>query len=114
MLPDFSYLRGRVDDIEAIVVTHGHEDHLGALPWVLRELGQHAALPPVYAGALTVAMARSANPNSGGSQFYICIDDARFLDKQYTVFGQTLEGQDVVDQIRVGDVMETVTIETGD
>jgi len=59
----------------------------------------------------TVAMARSANPNSGGSQFYICIDDARFLDKQYTVFGQTLEGQDVVDQIRVGDVMEKVTIE---
>jgi cyclophilin family peptidyl-prolyl cis-trans isomerase/predicted GIY-YIG superfamily endonuclease len=60
----------------------------------------------------TVAMARSANPNSAGSQFYICIDDARFLDKQYTVFGQTLEGQDVVDQIRVGDVMEKVTIET--
>jgi cyclophilin family peptidyl-prolyl cis-trans isomerase/predicted GIY-YIG superfamily endonuclease len=59
----------------------------------------------------TVAMARSANPNSGGSQFYICIDDARFLDKQYTVFGQTLEGQDVVDKIAVGDVMETVTIE---
>jgi cyclophilin family peptidyl-prolyl cis-trans isomerase/predicted GIY-YIG superfamily endonuclease len=59
----------------------------------------------------TVAMARSANPNSGGSQFYICLDDARFLDKQYTVFGQTVEGQDVVDQIRVGDVMEKVTIE---
>jgi len=59
----------------------------------------------------TVAMARAASPNSAGSQFYICIDDARFLDKQYTVFGQTVEGQDVVDQIRVGDVMEKVTIE---
>ena len=45
--PDFSYLRDRVDDIEAIVVTHGHEDHLGALPWVLRELGA-ADAPPVY------------------------------------------------------------------
>ena len=56
-------------------------------------------------------MARAASPNSAGSQFYICIDDARFLDKQYTVFGQTVEGQDVVDQIRKGDVMETVTIE---
>jgi ribonuclease J len=60
VLPDFSYLRERASEIEAIVVTHGHEDHLGALPWVLRELGaQNGALPPVYAGALTVAMARS-------------------------------------------------------
>ena len=59
----------------------------------------------------TVAMARSSSPNSAGSQFYICLGDARFLDKQYTVFGQTVEGQDVVDKIKVGDVMETVTIE---
>ena len=57
VLPDFTYLRERADDIEAIVVTHGHEDHLGALPWVLRELG--ATAPPVYGGRLTVAMARS-------------------------------------------------------
>jgi ribonuclease J len=56
VLPDFSYLRERVQDIEAIVITHGHEDHLGALPWVLRELGQDI---PVYGGPLTVAMARS-------------------------------------------------------
>src|SRR5205823_9146609 len=56
VLPDFSYLRERVDDIEAFVITHGHEDHLGALPWVLRELGQDL---PVYGGRLTVAMARS-------------------------------------------------------
>ncbi len=39
VLPDFTYLRERAAEIEAIVVTHGHEDHLGALPWVLRELG---------------------------------------------------------------------------
>ncbi len=58
-----------------------------------------------------VAMARSANPNSAGSQFYICLGDARFLDRQYTVFGQTQQGLDVVDQIRPGDVMESVTIE---
>ncbi len=56
VLPDFSYLRDRVDDVEGIVVTHGHEDHLGALPWVLRELGQDL---PVYGGPLTMAMARS-------------------------------------------------------
>jgi ribonuclease J len=58
VLPDFTYLRERAEDIEAIVVTHGHEDHLGALPWVLRELGdQHR--PPIYGGPLTIAMARS-------------------------------------------------------
>src|SRR3712207_2408137 len=58
VLPDFTYLRERIEAIEAIVITHGHEDHLGALPWVLRELGQQAA-PVVYGGQLTVAMARS-------------------------------------------------------
>ncbi len=58
VLPDFAYLRGRVSDIEAIVITHGHEDHLGCLPFLLRELGVHDA-PPVYGGALTMAMARS-------------------------------------------------------
>jgi ribonuclease J len=58
VLPDFTYLRERADDIEAIVVTHGHEDHVGALPWILRELGARQ-VPVVYGGRLTVAMARS-------------------------------------------------------
>jgi ribonuclease J len=58
VLPDFTYLRERADDIEGIVITHGHEDHLGALPWVLRELGADRA-PTVYSGPLTIAMARS-------------------------------------------------------
>jgi ribonuclease J len=58
VLPDFTYLRERVDDIEAIVITHGHEDHVGALPWVLRELGEES-IPVTYGGQLTVAMARS-------------------------------------------------------
>jgi peptidyl-prolyl cis-trans isomerase B (cyclophilin B) len=60
----------------------------------------------------TVAMARAQSPNSAGSQFYICLGDARFLDKQYTVFGQVTSGQDVVKQIRPGDVMEKVVVET--
>jgi ribonuclease J len=58
VLPDFTYLRERVDDIEAIVITHGHEDHLGTLPWLLRELGEES-IPVTYSGQLTVAMARS-------------------------------------------------------
>ncbi len=56
VLPDFSYLRQRAADIEAIVLTHGHEDHVGALPFVLRELGMP---PAIYAGALTVGLVRS-------------------------------------------------------
>jgi ribonuclease J len=56
VLPDFTYLRERADDIEGIVITHGHEDHLGALPWILRELGTDI---PVFGGPLTMAMARS-------------------------------------------------------
>ena len=61
----------------------------------------------------TVAMARSSNPNSAGSQFYICLGDAPFLNRQYTVFGHVIEGQNVVDQIRAGDPMTTVVIEDG-
>jgi ribonuclease J len=57
VLPDFSYLREHADQIEGIVLTHGHEDHIGALPWVLRELG--ADIAPVYGRPLTIAMARS-------------------------------------------------------
>jgi ribonuclease J len=56
VLPDFAYLRDRAGDIDAIVLTHGHEDHVGALPFVLRELGQ---APPIYGGPLTAAMVRS-------------------------------------------------------
>ena len=61
----------------------------------------------------TVAMARSSNPNSAGSQFYICLDAAPFLNRQYTVFGHVIEGQNVVGQIRAGDAMTKVTIEGG-
>jgi ribonuclease J len=57
VLPDFSYLLERRKAIEAIVITHGHEDHLGGLPWVLRELGD--GVPVVYGRQLTIAMAKS-------------------------------------------------------
>jgi peptidyl-prolyl cis-trans isomerase B (cyclophilin B) len=46
-----------------------------------------------------LSMARSANPDSAGSQFFICVADAPFLDRQYTVFGEVTSGMDVVDKI---------------
>lgn len=59
----------------------------------------------------TLAMA-NAGRNTNGSQFFICLEDLRRqLDKNYTIFGQTIEGLDVVKNIRQGDVMETVEIE---
>ena len=60
-------------------------------------------------GAL--AMARSQDPNSAGSQFYFCLGPQHGLDSGYTVFGSTLEGMDVIASLRVGDVLESVTIE---
>ena len=50
-----------------------------------------------------VSMARSQNPNSANSQFFIVFDDARFLDKQYTVWGKVISGMENVDQIKRGE-----------
>ena len=47
----------------------------------------------------TLSMARAASPDSAGSQFFICVADAPFLDRQYTVFGEVVSGMDVVDKI---------------
>lgn len=58
----------------------------------------------------TVAMARTQDPDSAGSQFYICFKPAAFLDGQYTVFGQVAKGMEVVDAIKVGDRMKSVKI----
>lgn len=49
------------------------------------------------------SMARAQNPNSANSQFFIVFDDARFLDKQYTVWGQVVEGMENVDKIKRGE-----------
>ncbi len=58
----------------------------------------------------TVSMARSQDPDSAGSQFYICLAAQPVLDGQYTVFGQVTEGLDVVQAIEQGDVMESIRI----
>ena len=50
----------------------------------------------------TVSAARTANPDSANSQFYICFDDAPWLDRQYSVWGQVVEGMDNVDKIKKG------------
>ena len=51
----------------------------------------------------TLSMARSSNPDSANSQFFICFKPAPFLDRQYTVFGKVIEGMDLVDKIKRGD-----------
>jgi cyclophilin family peptidyl-prolyl cis-trans isomerase len=48
-------------------------------------------------------MARAANPDSADSQFFICFDDASFLNRQYTVWGKVTEGMDNVDKIKRGE-----------
>ena len=50
----------------------------------------------------TVSMARASDPNSADSQFFICFDDATFLDGQYTVFGKVVDGMEYVDMIKRG------------
>src|SRR5437762_2311707 len=63
---------------------------------------------PYKAG--TVAMA-NAGPNTNGSQFFICLEDQPGLPPNYTIFGDTVSGMDVVRSIRQGDVIQTITIE---
>ena len=55
VLPDFSYLRDREKDIRAVVLTHGHEDHVGALPYLLREV----RIPEIWATGLTLGLVKS-------------------------------------------------------
>ena len=57
-----------------------------------------------------VAMARSQNPDSASSQFYITLDEVPFLDGNYAVFGKVIEGMSVVENIEVGDKMTKVTV----
>jgi peptidyl-prolyl cis-trans isomerase B (cyclophilin B) len=72
----------------------------------------------------TLSMARASDPDSAGSQFFICVADAPMLDGEYTVFGEVISGMDVADQVVSAQrdsrnrpiqdvVMESVTIETG-
>jgi peptidylprolyl isomerase len=55
----------------------------------------------------TCSMARAASPDSGDSQFFICFDDASFLNNQYTVWGKVIEGMEYVDKIKRGEPVKT-------
>ena len=62
----------------------------------------------------TVSMARSSSPNSANSQFFICFDDAEFLNGQYTVWGQVVEGMEFIDAIKKGDKRDNGSVSEPD
>ena len=62
----------------------------------------------------TLSMARSSDPNSANSQFFICFKAAPFLDRQYTVFGKVVEGMEFVDKIKRGDENQNGSVENPD
>ena len=62
----------------------------------------------------TLSMARSQDPNSANSQFFICFKDSPFLDRQYTVFGKVIEGMENVDKIKKGDQNQNGSVENPD
>jgi len=62
----------------------------------------------------TLSMARSSDPNSANSQFFICFKAAPFLDRQYTVFGKVTEGMDLIDKIKRGDQNQNGSVENPD
>ena len=70
----------------------------------LPDLKQEFSAEPHVRG--TCSMARTSNPDSANSQFFICFDDARFLDRKYTVWGQVTEGMENVDKIKRGEPVQ--------
>ncbi len=78
----------------------------GGPGWNIK-LETHPDLPNARGG---VAMARSAHPDSAGSQFYILKTDADWLNGQYAVFGNVTSGMDVVDKMEIGDKMNEVKV----
>ncbi|OGO53309.1 MAG: hypothetical protein A2148_09140 [Chloroflexi bacterium RBG_16_68_14] len=77
--------------------------------------GPGYAIPGEFEGATfdagVLGMARTADPDSAGSQFFITLEAAHNLDGQYAAFGRVTEGMDVVQQIAIGDTIQTITIE---
>jgi len=62
----------------------------------------------------TLSMARSQDPNSANSQFFICFKESSFLDRQYTVFGKVIEGMELVDKIKRGNENDNGSVSNPD
>ena len=76
-----------------------------------RILGEFETNPNNLHNDGALGMARSSSPHSAGSQFYFCLGAQHMLDSGYTVFGQTLEGLDVINELRAGDEIKHIEIE---
>jgi len=74
------------------------------------EFKENGVNNPLTHIAGAVAMARAGDPDSAGSQFYICVNPVHFLDGKYTVFGQVIKGLDVAGKLQIGDKMTKVTL----
>jgi len=83
----------------------------GGPGWTIKgEFTSNGVNNPLVHSAGAVAMARAGDPNSAGSQFYICVNPVHFLDGNYAVFGQVIKGLDVAGKLQVGDKMTSVTM----
>jgi len=101
--------------VSGFVIQGGCPDGTGtggpgwSIPGEFQNVELSQKMPKHRKGVL--AMARSQDPDSAGSQFYICLATASHLDGSYTSFGNVIEGIEVVDELRQDDVMETVRLE---
>jgi len=88
-----------------------HGDGSGGPGYTIKgEFKGNGVQNPLTHVAGAVAMARTGEPDSAGSQFYICVNPVHFLDGNYAVFGQVIKGLDVADKLVVGDKMTKVTM----
>ena len=97
--------------VDEFVVQGGcpNGDGTGGPGWTIADEYTNPNQRPHLRG--TVAMARTQEPNSSGSQFYICFKPQPYLDGNYTTFGGVVQGMDVVDRLQVGDVMTKIRLE---
>ena len=88
-----------------------HGDGSGGPGYTIKgEFQENGVSNPLTHVAGAVAMARTGEPDSAGSQFYICVNPVHFLDNKYAVFGQVIKGLDVAGKLKIGDKMSKVTM----